>query len=119
MPKLASGHAAFETGRESDVSIFVKNVDDLLLGDIRRRIGRGGTSSQFLPWMIDSSIVEQHLDQPNGRARSCKRFRRAREALQIALTVPPVPGDVRPTRSCPVESSARPASTDGALWGSW
>jgi hypothetical protein len=72
-----------------------------------------------LPWMTDSSIVEQHLDQPNGRARSCKRFRRAREALQIALTVPPVPGDVRPTRSCPVESSARPASTDGALWGSW
>ena len=34
MPELASRHAAFETGDESSISIFLEDIDDLLLDGV-------------------------------------------------------------------------------------
>ena len=34
MPLLASSHAALETGDESNISIFLEDIDDLLLGSV-------------------------------------------------------------------------------------
>ena len=34
MPELASRHAAFETGDESSISIFLEDIDDFLLSGV-------------------------------------------------------------------------------------